>query len=318
MLEVMNVFITGGTGWIGSGIIRELRAANHHVTALARSSKARDHVAALGAVPRAGDLTDHAGLRAAASEADAVIHCAFDHRFTASDMIGALLVRMTRSPWFARISRAGRTDLAAIHALRDGLAPGKVLLTTGPIAGLTAGRVGTETDRLDPSAFGGIRIASELATIAAAERGIRSASIRLPPSVHGAGDTGFVPQLAASAKQIGAAVYLGTGANRWSAVHRDDAAQLYRLAMEGLASGRVPAGSVLHGVAEQGVPFKDLATALGDRLGLATESRTKSPYPMFIGMVAKLDIVASSDRTRELTGWHPTHPGLLADIRSAI
>ncbi len=314
----MKIFITGGTGWIGSQIIRELRAANHEVTALARSTRAAEHVTRLGATPRAGDITDRDGLRAAAREADAAIHCAFDHRFAASDLIGALLVRMTRSPWFARISRAGRTDLRAIAALVDGLAesasPHKVLLTTGPIAGLTAGKVGTETDTLDPSAFGGIRIASELATIAAARRGVKSASIRLPPSVHGDGDTGFVPQLAASAKKIGAAVYLGSGANRWSAVHRDDAAVLYRLAMEGLADQRVPAGSVLHGVAEQGIPFRELATALGDRLGLATESRAKSPYPMFLGMVAALDIVASSELTQKLTGWHPTQAGLISDL----
>ena len=311
----MKVFITGGTGWIGSGIIRELRAANHEVVALARTEAAATTVIGLGAKAQLGDLRDLRTLRAAATEADAVIHCAFNHAFAASDMLGAILVRLTRSPWFARVSRAGRTDLRAIEAMSI---PGKVLVTTGPIAGLTAGKVGTERDALDPSAFGGIRIASERATIAAAQRGVRSASIRLPPSVHGTGDTGFVAQLAAVARRAGVSAYLGTGENRWSAVHRDDAAILYRLTMEGLAAGTVPAGSVLHGVAEVGVPFRALAGALAEQLALPPpEPRPKKHFPMFLGMVAGLDIVASSELTRQLTGWRPTHRELLADVRAA-
>lgn len=279
----MKVFLTGGTGWIGSGVVRELRAAHHEVTALVRTSSGADAVAALGASPRIGGLLDRDGLRAAASESDAAIHCAFDHRFAASDLFGAVLVRLTRRPYFALVYRAGRTDLRAIEALRAGLAasssPYKVLLTTGPIAGLIAGRVGVETDPLHTSAFGGLRIASERATLEAARFGVRSASIRLPPSVHGHGDTGFVAQLAKVARASGVAAYLGTGENRWSAVHRDDAATLYRLAMEGLAAGTVAPGTVLHAVAETGVPFRELSTALGQALSVAASLDRRSTFP---------------------------------------
>ncbi|HEY0255322.1 MAG TPA: hypothetical protein VGC41_27525, partial [Kofleriaceae bacterium] len=187
-------------------------------------------------------------------------------------------------------------------------------VTTGPIAGLQAGKTGTEADRLDPSAFGGIRIASELATLAATERGIRSASVRLPPSVHGVGDTGFVAQLARVARSSGVAGYLGDGENRWAAVHRDDAATLYRLAIEGLANGTVPAGSVLHGIAEVGVPFRQIANALATGLSVPAAPVKKRHFPAFLGMVAGLDITASSDATRRLTGWTPTRRDLLADV----
>jgi len=320
--STMRIFITGGTGWIGSGIIRELLAANHVVTALARTPAAAAELAAAGATPHMGDLADLAGLRAAAAAADAVIHCAFNHDFSARDFIGAILVRLTRSPYFARVSRAGGTDLHAIEAMIDGLAAGgsahKVFLCTSPIAGLLPGRVGSERDALDPSAFGGIRIASELATLAAARRGVRSASIRLPPSVHGAGDTGFVRTLIETARRTGVSAYVGSGDNRWSAIHRDDAAALYRRAMEGLADGSVPPGTVLHGVAEQGVAFRELAGAIAERLGLGpAEARKRGHFAMFLGMAAQLDVPASADLTQQLTGWRPTRPGLLADVRSA-
>ncbi|RYZ61208.1 MAG: NAD-dependent epimerase/dehydratase family protein [Proteobacteria bacterium] len=318
----MRVFITGATGFIGSAIVPELVAAGHAVTALVRSPEGAAQVAAAGATPRQGGLTDLASLRAAAAEADAVIHCAFNHRFSALDALGSVLVQLTRSPYFGRVSRAGGTDVRAVEAMTAGLAENgsatKVLVSTGPIAGLKAGRMGTEEDLLDPGALGGIRIATELATLGATKRGVQSASIRLPPSVHGAGDHGFVPTLMDAARRAGVSAYLGSGDNRWPAVHRDDAAVLYRLAMEGLAAGALAGGTVLHGVADEGVPFKDIADAVAVQLGLGPAvPRKRGHFPMFVGMMAGLDLPASSAITRRLTGWQPTRAGLVADVRSA-
>lgn len=318
----MKVFITGGTGWVGTGIIRELVAAKHQVTALVRSTSGAEHVTALGATPRTGDLTDLDVLRATASEADAAIHCAFSHVFGARDGIGSMLVRLTGNPNLARISTVAGTDIRAIEAMRDGLlagpSPHKVLISTSGIAGLLPGSLGTEATAPNTSALGGIRIASEQVTIAAASRGVKSASIRLPPSVHGAGDKGFVSNLIDIAKRTGVSGYVGDGANHWPAVHRDDAAVLYRLAMEGLAAGTVPAGSVLHGVAEQGVPFRELAAAIASQAG-NVESAARKPghFGWFLGMVVKADLPASSELTRRLTGWKPSQPTLVDDVRSA-
>ena len=316
----MRVFITGGTGWVGSGIIRELKGAGHSVVALARTPEAADGLAAAGVTVRRGDLTDLKGLRAAATEADAVIHCAFNHSFAFSDLIGSLLVRFTRKPYFARVSRAGRTDLHAIEAMIDGLAAApnassKVFLSTSGIALLPSGKVGTEEDASVTWSTGGIRVASELATLAAAHRGVRSAVIRLPPSVHGAGDKGFVPTLIDIARKKRVSAYLGTGDNRWPAVHRDDAAVLYRVAMECLASGTVPAGSVLHGVAEQGVRFREIAGTIAGRLALGPAEPRKPRHFGFLSMFVGLDNPASAAKTQQLTGWQPMRPGLLEDVR---
>lgn len=319
----MRVFITGGTGWVGSGIIRELRGAGHSVTALARGTEAAEKLEVAGATVRRGDLTDLPGLRSAATEADAVVHCAFNHKFALSDLVGSLLVRLTGSPYFARVSRAGGTDLRAIEAIVDGLAAAprkasKAFISTSGIALLPSGRVGTEHDAAVTSSVGSIRVASERAVVAAARRGVRSAVIRLPPSVHGAGgDTGFLPTLIDIARRTGVSGYLGAGENRWPAVHRDDAATLYRVAMEKLASGAVPGGSVLHGVAEAGLPFREIAGAIASRLELGPPEPRKSRQFGFLSMFVALDNPASAAITQELTGWQPTRPGLLDDVRSA-
>ncbi|MFT3694027.1 MAG: NAD(P)H-binding protein [Kofleriaceae bacterium] len=304
----MRIFITGGSGWIGSGVIRELVAAGHSVTALVRTDAAAAKVKAAGAEPRMGDITDLPTLSTAIESVDGVIHLAFDHRFTTSDLLGAIAVRLTHLPSLARISRAARTDLRAIETMIAGLA-GKSLVVTSPIAGLRQRVVGTEDDRLITSSFGAIRIASERIAIAA--KHVRTASIRLPPTVHGAGDTGFVKTLVDLARSTGRSVYRGS--NHWPAVHRDDAAELYRFAIEGLAGGSIPAGTVLHGVAEQGVAFEDIARAIGKRTGVPVEF---GKVPGFVGMVTALDLQATAYRTRAKTGWIPSRPGLLDDIAS--
>ena len=235
----MHVFITGGTGFIGSAIIRELLAAGHAVTGLARTPEAAAKLTAAGAAARPGELTNLPGLRAAVADADAVIHCAFIHDFS-------------------KHAEAARIDLHAVEAMIDSLTTagsGKVFVNTAGTAMLPAGRVGTENDAADPRSAGpsesrpsGPRSPPP---IGACDR----PSLRLPPSVHGPGDHGFVPMLIDLARKTGVSACIGAGANRWPAVHRDDAAALYRLAVEKLADGSAPAGSVLHSVADTGVPF---------------------------------------------------------------
>lgn len=317
----MKVFVTGGTGWVGGAVIRELVANAHVVTALVRTPKGAAEVEAAGAVARTGDIADLENLRQAATEHDAVVHCAFRHEFGFLDGLSAVLVRLTRNPNWATLSTAGGGDLRAIEAMIDGLSRSrgkKVFLATSGIAGLLPGRVGAEKDRPHTSTPGAIRIASELATLAAGAKGVRSAAIRLPPSVHGAGDKGFVPTLMDCARRSNVSAFIGTGENRWSAVHRDDAATLYRLAIEGLAEGSVPPGSVLHGVGESAVPFRELADAVAHRLGLGSaESRKRGHFPMFVGMFAELDLPATSDVTRKLTGWQPVGPRLVDDVRGS-
>lgn len=311
--RTMRVFITGGSGWIGTGVIRELAGAGHTVSALARGETAAAKVRAAGATPVTGDITRPADLQAAVRDADAVVHCAFDHRFGATDLIGAIVVQLFRAPSLARLSRAARTDLRAIEAMIAALDRGKSLVVTSPIAGLPQHVVGTETDPLVTGSFGAIRVASERIAIAAANRGLRTASIRLPPTVHGPGDTGFVKTLVDTARASGRSAVRGDGTNRWPAVHRDDAAVLYRFALEGLPSGVIPAGTVLHGVAEQGIPFRAIAEAVGKRAGVPVGP---GKVPGFVGMVTALDLQASAHRTRALTGWVPARSGLLDDIAS--
>ncbi len=318
----MRVFVTGATGWVGAGVVRELLAAGHTVTALTRRPEAATDLAASGVTLCRGDLGDLATLRAAAMASDAVIHCAFEHQFGAADLLGIILVRLTRWVALARVSPVARMDFRAVDAMIDGLAASrasgeKVLLCTSPIAVLPSGRVGRESEAGVASSFGCFRVATERLALAASRRGVRSAVIRLPPSVHGAGDTGFVPTLIDIARSTGVSGYPGRGDNRWSAVHRDDAAALYRMAMEQLAAGTLAGGSILHAVADEGVPLRMLAAAIADRLELgAPVARTSKHFGSF-GMFASMDNPASADQTRALTGWAPRRPALLDDVRSA-
>ena len=296
----MRVFITGASGHIGSALVPELLAAGHEVVGLARSDTSASALAAAGAQVRRGDLDDLEGLREAAAAADGVIHLAFKHELSLSGSPDGFLT-------------AAAHDLRAIQAIGETLAgSGKpFVITSGTLllASAALSRTGTEEDELEA----GPRIDSENAVIALAQRGVRSSVVRLAPTVHSSLDHhGFVPSLIAMARKNRFAAYVGDGVNRWPALHTLDSARLYRLALE-----RAPAGVRLHGVAEEGIHFRDIAEAIGRGLGVPAKSisaEDAGTYLGFLGRLAQLDNPTSSVRTREQLGWRPTYPGLLADL----
>jgi nucleoside-diphosphate-sugar epimerase len=286
----MRVFVTGASGFIGSAVVSELIAAGHQVLGLARSESSAQAVDAAGAQVHRGDLEDLESLRAGAESADGVIHLAFNHDFT--DYTGA-----------------AETDRRAIDTLGGVLAgSGRPFVVTSGLAGFALGRTMTEDDVVDP----GSPRASEQAALAFTSRGVRVAVLRLPPSVHGEGDHGFVPRLIDIAREKGVSAYPGDRSNRWPAVHRFDAARLFRLALES-----APAGVRLHAIGDEGVPVRDIAGAIGRHLGLpvtAISPATAVDHFGWLGAFFSLDVPASSTLTRELLGWRPTRPGLLDDL----
>jgi nucleoside-diphosphate-sugar epimerase len=292
----MRVFVTGASGHIGLPVTEELLGAGHEVVGLARSEESAARIEAAGATARRGDLDDLDGLKAAASEADGVIHLAFKHELMATgEMEGAIAA-----------------DMAATQAFGDALAgTDKAFVNTSGtlmLAMMGLGRTGTEDDRSP----GGHRADVENATLALADRGVRSSVIRLSPLVHSDLDKhGFGPSLIGIARDKGFAGYPGEGANRWPAVHTLDAARLYRLAVES-----APAGQVLHGVGDEGVPTKEIAEAMGRGTGLEVRSVPEAELPDYFSFLAgfiTLDDPTSNAKTREVVGWEPTHPGLIAD-----
>ncbi len=290
----MRVFVTGATGWVGSAVVPELLSHGHEVVGLARSDASAAQLAAAGAEALRGSLDDLDVLRAGAAAADGVIHLAFIHDFE-------------------RIADSGPVDLRAVETFADALAgSGKPLLVTSGTAVAATGRASTEDDTGAPDGPGRHRLGGEQAARAAVERDVRAVVVRLSPSVHGAGDHGFVPALVAAARAAGAAGYVGDGANRWAAVHRSDAARLYRLALES-----APAGAVLHAVGEEGVPTRAIAEAIGRGLGLPIASIEPAEAGERLGWIGgffSLDIPSSSERTRALLGWEPSGPTLLEDL----
>ncbi len=288
----MRIFVTGASGWIGSAVVAELLGAGHHVVGLARSDDGAAKVSALGAEVLRGDLDDLDSLRAGAAASEGVVHMAYVHDFT-------------------QMAAAAQTDLAAIEAMGDVLAgTGSPLVIASGVVGLVSGRVATEEDDADPGAHP--RIAGANAALALADRGVRPIVLRLPPTVHGPGDHGFVATLASIAREHGSSGYVGDGSNRWPAVHRLDAANLARLAVE-----QAPAGSILHATAEEGVAARDIAESIGRGLGLPTESIPAEDAATRFGWLARFfgaDVPASSALTQQRLGWTPTHSGLIADI----
>jgi nucleoside-diphosphate-sugar epimerase len=284
----MRVFVTGATGWVGSAVIDDLIEAGHVVIGLARSQEKAAPLAGKGVEIVIGTMDDHDLLRSSASRADGVIHTAFNHDFSR----------------FTENSQQDRQTIEVLGGALEG--SDRPLLVTCGVALLAPGRVATEADA--PATNPSYPRRSEEAATALVERGIHAAIIRLAPSVHGVGDHGFVPYLINLAREKGVSAYMGDGANRWPAVHRSDAARLYRLALEHGAGERA-----YHAIAEEGIAFRDIAEAIGQTLGLSVESRGAGHFG-WMATFAGLDMPVSSERTRSLLGWKPTGPTLLTDI----
>jgi nucleoside-diphosphate-sugar epimerase len=296
----MRIFVTGASGHIASAVIPELMNHGHQVVGLARSDAASEAVVALGAEVRRGDLDDLDGLKVAAAESDGVIHLAFKHEaMRTGDFMGAV-----------------GSDLAATEAIGEALiGTDKPYVTTGgtlmlAMAGIT-GRPGTEDDQSD----GGPRVDAANHTIALAQRGVRSSVVRLAPMVHSDHHlNGLNTPLNDIARESGAAAYIAEGANRWPAANSYDIGVLYRLAVE-----KAPAGSTFHGVGDLGIPFKVIAETIAGKLGIATKSITEEEAPQYLGFLAwfaVLDNPVSNDKTREVLGWDPAHPGWVEDVQS--
>jgi nucleoside-diphosphate-sugar epimerase len=293
----MRVFVTGASGHIGSAVTDELIGAGHEVVGLARSDESAAKLEAAGAEVRRGHLDDLDGLKEAAAAADGVIHLAFKHELMATGEMEAAIA----------------ADMAATEAFGDTLADtDKPFVNTSGtlmLAMMELGRTGTEDDRSP----GGHRADVENATLALADRGVRASVIRLSPLVHSHLDKhGFGPTLISLARAAGYSGYPGEGANRWPAVDTRDAATLYRLAVE-----KASAGQVLHGVGDEGVSLKEIAEAIGRGAGLEVRSVPEEEIPSYFGFLAgfiTLDDPTSNKITKEVVGWEPKYPGLIADL----
>ena len=290
----MRVFLTGATGFIGSAIVQELLSVGHQVLGLARSDAAADTLARLGVQAHRGELADTAGLARAAKACDGVIHTAFIHDFAAH-------------------AAAAETDRQAVTALLGALeGSGKPLVATSVTVLLAHAHPATE-DIPVPEASPNPRAKAEAMVLAAAGRGVRASVVRLPPSVHGAGDYGFVPMLMRIARSKGVSAFIGEGANRWPAVHRLDAARLFRLALESALPG-----ASLHAVAEEGLALRKIAEAIGAGLGVPARGIAADEAQDHFGWLARfvaIDNPSSSALTRGSLGWQPQETDLLADMR---
>jgi nucleoside-diphosphate-sugar epimerase len=298
----MRVFVTGASGWIGSALVPELLGAGHQVTGLARSDGSAAALTAAGAEVQRGTLDDLAALRSAAAAADGVVHLAFKHDIAFS----------------GGFEDAASADRQAIETFGDMLAgSGRPLVIASGTLGVAPGRVATERDGHGPAPAEhgrGPQLRRETAefTLSLADRGVRSSVLRLPPTVHGDGDHGFMASIVGIARDTGVSGYLGDGSNRWPAVHRLDAAHLFRLAVE-----QAPAGSTLHAVADEGVPIRSVADVIGRHLGVpvaAIAAGDAAGHFTWLAGFIGLDSPASSTLTRELLGWQPTQPGLIEDL----
>jgi nucleoside-diphosphate-sugar epimerase len=291
----MRFLVTGASGWIGSATVQELLGAGHEVVGLARSADAAAAVTAAGASVVRGSLDDLDTLRAAAAAADGVVHLAFKHDIA----------------FTGNYQAAADADRRAIDAFGEALegSDRPLVVASGTLGG-APGRILTERDLPVPGLHP--RSANALAALSLAARGVRVSIVRFAPTVHGEGDHGFIATLVDIARQSGVAGYIGAGENRWPAVHRLDAAALVRLTAE-----KAPAGAIVHAVAEEGITTRAIAEAIGRTLQVPVASISADQagdHFRFLGELFAMDAPASNGLTRELLGWQPTHPGLLADI----
>jgi nucleoside-diphosphate-sugar epimerase len=290
----MHVFVTGGTGTIGSAVMAELLDHGHTVLALARSDESAEALEKAGAEALRGGVADLDVLRNGVARTDGVIHLAFGHDFSSTESL----------------AQAVAQDSTALATL------GEALLGSGrPIAAVSGtpwvpGRPSTETDPLPTEGVVGGRGRSVDALLALAPRGVRATAVRMPRTVHHEGRGGFAGLLTDQARHTGVSAYPGDGTQRWPAVHALDAAVLFRLALESAA-----AGTSWHAVADEGDAVADIAAVIGRRLGLPVESRPEADFGPF-GAIFGMDQPASSAHTRETLGWGPTHPGLLEDLEN--
>ena len=288
----MRVFVTGATGFVGSAVVQELIGAGHQVLGLARSDAGAKSLAAAGASVHRGSLEDPESLRSGATAAEGVIHTAFIHDFN-------------------NYAPAAEKDRRAIETLGSVLAGSDrpFVVTSGTLLLQRQGSLATEADAPNPN----FPRKSEEAAVALASRGVRVSVVRLPPSVHGNGDHGFVPALINIASEKGISAYVGDGLNRWPAVHRLDSAALYRLVLE-----KGSARAAYHGVADEGVAFRDIADIIGRQLNVPVVSKAPEEAASHFGWLAHfvaIDCPASSKRTQEKLGWLPAQPGLIPDLQ---
>jgi nucleoside-diphosphate-sugar epimerase len=289
----MRVFVTGATGFVGTAVVRELLQAGHQVLGLARSDAAARSLLAAGAQAYRGQLEDPESLRKAAAESDGVIHTGFSHDFS-------------------KFKENCERDRKVIETLGSALGRGdRPFIITSGIGLLPAGARVTEETR-PPSPSPNPRAATEEAARALIESGGCVSIVRLPPSVHGDGDHGFVPILIKMAREKQASVFIDAGANRWPAVHRLDAARVYKLALDEAAPG-----ACYHAVAEEGVAYREIAEVIGRRLDVPVVGKSPAEaaaHFTWFAHFAALNVVASSEQTQTKLGWRPTQPGLIADL----
>jgi nucleoside-diphosphate-sugar epimerase len=290
----MKVFVTGGTGLIGSAVVAELLAHGHTVTALARSDKSALAAQKAGAEPLRGGLSDLDVLRTGAGRADGVVHLAFGHDFSSPEAI----------------ARSVEEESAALGALGEALTGSDRPLVTVSGTPYVPGRASTEADPIPTDGPVGGRARSVMDVLALAEHGVRSTSIRLPRTVHNRGNGGFAGLLAQMARQSGVCRYPGDGSQRWPAVHALDAAVLFRLALES-----APAGTAWHAVADEGDTVRAIATVIGRRLGLPVEEVPPATFGP-LGTIFATDQPSTSTRTQDQLGWKPAHPSLLEDLEN--
>jgi nucleoside-diphosphate-sugar epimerase len=287
----MRVFVTGATGFVGTAVVRELIDAGHQVLGLARSDASAKSVVAAGVEVHRGSLEDLESLRSGAASVDGVIHTAFIHDFS-------------------NYGPAAEADRRAIATLGSALAGSAraLIVTSGTLLAQSQGSLATEHDAPNPN----FPRKSEEEAVALMARGVRTSVLRLPPSVHGKGDHGFVPQLISIARERGVSAFIGDGLNRWPAVHRVDAARLYRLVLE-----KSSLGETYHCVADEGIPTREIAEAIGRQLNVPVVSKSREEAADHFGWISRffaIDGPASSSQTQQRLGWRPVQPGLVADL----